>query len=290
MYQFPRAQIFGSFSGMGADETILRLFREGQRKWPLLKLEYAVFERHCSRLMAEEGEVGEVRHGSDLFLCCACANRDPRAIHAFNEECRAVANAAVIRVNRRSDFVEDVIQDVWNKLLLGAHPKILNYSGRGPLQAWVRVAATRCALDRCRTQQIAAEHQIDLGNHLASEGMSPELSLTRARYAQPFRDALRRAIDSLSHEERNVLRMHVTGQCSIDQIGRAYGVHRATAARWLERTKQRIFDMARRELSEGFARLTDSEFKSLARVMGSELELSLSAPSARASSGTGSVG
>jgi RNA polymerase sigma-70 factor, ECF subfamily len=94
---------------------------------------------------------------------------------------------------------------------------------------------------------------------------------------------LRDAVSGLSRQERNVLRMHVTGHCSIDEIGRAYNVHRATAARWLDRTRTRIYEEVRRELCVKRANLTASEFKSLATMMGNELELSLTRSSERPS-------
>ena len=80
-----------------------------------------------------------------------------------------------------------------------------------------------------------------------------------------------------------MLRMHVAGHCSIDEIGRAYNVHRATAARWLDRTRTRIYEEVRQELCVKRANLTASEFKSLATMMGTELELSLSRSAERLS-------
>jgi RNA polymerase sigma-70 factor (ECF subfamily) len=112
---------------------------------------------------------------------------------------------------------------------------------------------------------------------MADQGFGPESTLTRVRFCEPFREALRNAIAELPQKERNLLRMHVQGRCSIDQIGRAYGVHRATAARWLEQAKARIVQAVRTRLDAAGARLTDSEFQSVARVVGGELELGLSA-------------
>jgi RNA polymerase sigma-70 factor (ECF subfamily) len=104
--------------------------------------------------------------------------------------------------------------------------------------------------------------------------------LTKARFGGAFQKALRDAVAALSAQERNVLRMHVTGQCSIDEIGRAYNVHRATAARWLDRSRARIYETVRQELCGRRNNLTASEFKSLATLMGSELELNLTGNSA----------
>jgi RNA polymerase sigma-70 factor (ECF subfamily) len=96
----------------------------------------------------------------------------------------------------------------------------------------------------------------------------------RSLYAADFQSALRRALAALSPQARNVLRMHVVGRCNIDEIGVAYGVHRATAARWIERARGKIYDEVRRELCVDH-KLTFSEFRSLATLLGTEVELSL---------------
>ncbi|HEV8549598.1 MAG TPA: sigma factor-like helix-turn-helix DNA-binding protein, partial [Polyangiaceae bacterium] len=103
-----------------------------------------------------------------------------------------------------------------------------------------------------------------------------EIVLLRTRYAETFQSALRDAVAGLRAHERNALRMHVCGGCSIDQIGRAYGVHRATAARWLERAREAISEGVRGALTLRNVKLTDSEFQSLGHALASELELRLS--------------
>jgi IS30 family transposase len=80
--------------------------------------------------------------------------------------------------------------------------------------------------------------------------------------------------------------MHLSGHCSIDEIGRAYNVHRATAARWLDRARAQLHESVRQELCIRQDKLTASEFKSLAAMMGDELALSLTGASSRASSPT----
>jgi RNA polymerase sigma-70 factor (ECF subfamily) len=119
-----------------------------------------------------------------------------------------------------------------------------------------------------------------LSDTLEAAPFSPEASLLRARFGDAFREALRAAVASLSKQARNVLRMHVVGHCSIDEIGRAYNVHRATAARWIDRSRSTIYARVHEHLGAQHP-LTDSEFRSLAGVMGPELQLSLSVPSSR---------
>jgi RNA polymerase sigma-70 factor, ECF subfamily len=269
------------------EDAVRQMFLEGQRKWPLVKLGFDVFFGHCSRVLPLSA-ADAPREAADLYLCCACAEAQPEALRLFESEGSGVAKAAIARVDRSADFVQDTLQEVWDRLLLGAEPKVRLYSGSGPLKAWLRVAATRVALDRKRAMRFAGHH-IELTDRLAAPGGSPEAVLLKSRFGDAFQQALSDAVSGLSRQERNVLRMHIAGHCSIDEIGRAYNVHRATAARWLERTRARIYDEVRQELCVKRANLTASEFKSLATVMGAELELSFSRSSERASE-NGSLG
>jgi RNA polymerase sigma-70 factor (ECF subfamily) len=273
---------------MSSEDAVRQMFLEGQRKWPLVKLGFDVFFGHCSRVLPTS-EPDAPREAADLYLCCACAQAQPEALRLFESEGSGVATAAIARIDRSADFVQDTLQEVWDRLLLGAEPKVKLYSGRGPLKAWVRVAATRVALDRQRARKRFAGHHIELTDCLAAPAGSPEAAMLKSRFGHAFHEALRDAVSGLSSQERNVLRMHVTGHCSIDEIGRAYNVHRATAARWLERTRARIYDEVRQELCVDRAHLTASEFKSLATAMGADLELSFSRSSERlaASGGLG---
>jgi RNA polymerase sigma-70 factor (ECF subfamily) len=265
---------------MSRENAVRQMFLEGQRKWPLVKLGFESFSGHCSRVLGSVQDDDAQREGADLYLCCACAEAQPEALRAFELESMGVAKAAIARIDRDVDFVQDTFQEVWNKLLLGADAKVKQYAGRGPLKAWVRVTATRVALDRRRARGRHAEHQVELTERLAAEAVSPEALLTKARFGPAFVRALKAAVLALSARERNVLRMHVGGRCSIDEIGRAYGIHRATAARWIERARAQIYESVREELCVRNDQLTASEFKSLATMMGSELELSLSGVSA----------
>jgi RNA polymerase sigma-70 factor (ECF subfamily) len=268
---------------MSGEDAVRQMFLEGQRKWPLVKLGFDVFFGHCARVLEPSEVDAPLREAADLYLCCACAEAQPEALRLFESEGSGVAKAAIARIDRSSDFVQDTLQEVWDRLLLGAEAKVRLYSGRGPLKAWVRVAATRVALDRHRARNRFAVQHIELTDRLAAPGGSPEALQLKARFGDAFQKALRDAVSGLTGQERNVLRMHVAGHCSIDEIGRAYNVHRATAARWLDRTRTRIYEDVRQELCVKRANLTVSEFKSLATLMGDELELSLTRRSAHPS-------
>lgn len=251
---------------------VRELYLAGQRKWPALSLSFEAFVQHFGAALGEAS--GAPLDAGDLFLCCACVAAQPAALESFESQNAAVAEAAIRRIDADADFVRDALQELWKRLLLGEQAKVRSYSGRGPLQAWVRVAATRVALDRRRADKRHAKREVELPESLAACEAAPEVAVLKARYGQVFQDALHRAVARLSEQDRNVLRMHVVGRCSIDEIGVAYAVHRATAARWIERARGLIYDDVQRALCAE-QKLTFSEFRSLATLLGAEIELSL---------------
>jgi RNA polymerase sigma-70 factor, ECF subfamily len=263
------------------DEVVREWFAAGQRSWPSLALGFEAFAAFCKRLLPLED--GLPIEPADWYLCCGCVEGLPEALRLFERHGLAVAQAAIRRVDADEEFVHDTLQELWSKLLVGSQPRVHAYSGRGPLQAWLRVAATRLALDRRRTRRRGANREVALSERLAASAFNPEAQVLKARYGNAFREALREAVAGLSGQERNVLRMHV-GRCSIDDIGRAYGVHRATAARWIERARSKIYEQVRQILSAAHP-LTDSEFRSLAGLMGAEVDLSLTQESWKQSGG-----
>ena len=90
--------------------------------------------------------------------------------------------------------------------------------------------------------------------------------------------SLKRAFDvalrSLPAREQTLLRQHVIDGLTIDQLGALYHVHRATAARSLERARQAIL-AATREQMMGKLRVRSSELDSILRLIRSKLEVSL---------------
>jgi RNA polymerase sigma-70 factor (ECF subfamily) len=253
------------------------MYGHGQHRWPSVALDLEVFRHHCEKVLGPHPSPEAEQFGADLYLCCACAARNPEATLTFERETSRVARAAIGRVNRDQEFVEETLRELWDKLLFAHDAKVGEYSARGPLQAWTRVAAARTAIDRSRAKRAGWARQVDLSERFGGGTSGPESYLTKARYAAAFQRALQHAIGELSAQDRNLLRMHVLDRCSVGQIGRAYGVHRATAARWLERARASVLESVRKQLCRGRATLTDSELFSIAHLMGTELELTLSA-------------
>ncbi len=251
------------------------MYADGQRRWPSVHLGFEAFRSHCREVLGPDPAPETLAFGADLYLCCACAARDPQAALTFERETTSTARNAIARIQRDPEFVTETLRVLLDKLLYAADPGVKSYSAKGPLQAWAGVAAARTAIDRWRARRLSWTRHVDLGDYFGSGGSGLESSLTKARYHEAFQRALQHALAALSPQDRNLLRMHVLDRCSIDQIGRAYSVHRATAARWLERARTKVREAVREELCLEHARLTDSEFMSIAHLMGGELELTL---------------
>jgi RNA polymerase sigma-70 factor (ECF subfamily) len=256
-------------------EGLRRIHADGTRAWPGVSLSFEVFAAHFEQVEAGEAP-DDSRFGDQLFLAFACACGDKVALDVFERETREAARMAIVHVRSDPEFVGETLQQVWDKLLCGPDARVGKYTARGPLQAWVRAVATRLALDRCRELGVATDQQAELTDVVGAPEPRADRLLVRARYGAPFQRAIEESIRALPVRERNALRMYYCGRCTIDQIGRAYQVHRATAARWVQLGLEQLREGMRGALARHDVRLTESEFFSVAREVQSQLDMRLS--------------
>ncbi len=236
--------------------------------YPDVELDEPRFAAHVAR------HGGVLRHGADLYLACACLHGDARAIRRFDDDVLVPASVAVRQLDDAAAFLDEVRQRLREALLVGATPRIGAYAGRGPLRAWVGVSAVRAGLMIQRSRRRAREDDLGPALALVSTG-NPELDLLKQQHARAFADALTAACAALEPRLRAALRLHLVDELSIDQIGAAYGVHRATAARWLQRAKDEVAVDTHRRLRDVLA-LTPSELDRVASLVRSQLDVSLS--------------
>lgn len=258
------------------DKAVEAAFERGAKAWPGVTLDLETFRAHCERVLGTQPEWDWTRFGAELYLCCACANGDTVATRALETETLPQVVKAISRIDSDHEFVEESLQILRDKLLVGPRAKIADYAARGPLVAWLSVAAARVALDAIRSRNARKREHPDLPDRLAQTDSSLLDDIVRTRYADSFQRALKQAVRSLPSRERNLLRLQLVGRCSIDQLGRMYLVHRATAARWLESARNRVFESVRQQMKAEH-HLSDTEFDSIARGVQSQLDLSITA-------------
>lgn len=175
------------------------------------------------------------------------------------------------KLNPSPSFVDDALQEFRTNLLTGNDARLASYSGSGSLAAWLRVSATRAGLDALRRAKRRKESPQPELALLAGSDAGPEVELFRASYGQAFRGALKDALERLDAQQRNVLRLHFSEGLNIEAIGKAYGVHRATVARWIVRARGQILSDVRERLIAPGSGLCASEFDCLARLIRSEV-------------------
>jgi RNA polymerase sigma-70 factor, ECF subfamily len=220
---------------------------------------------------------GGALHSDDLAWARSLAAGDREALARYERELAPMIEAQLRRRGLADDAIADVQQILRTRLFVGEGdgPAIARYEGRGALKSWVLVSALREAV-RVR-QKTSREPPVDDEAliALADRADAGPPSVDKQRYQDAFKVAFRSALAALSARDRVLLRMHVLDGLTIDQIGALQGVHRATAARWIERAREEVSRNVRRELMKELG-MDPFETDEILEWVQSRVELSLS--------------
>lgn len=259
-----------------SDQAITAAWQTARSAWPQIALDRDRFAAHVGAI----GVDAVTRFPADIYLAAACLARDPVALETFDRELQASARGAIQAIDASAPFVDEALQKLRASLLVGSDgvPRLAAYAGRGPLRAWLGIAGARTALMMVRAQKRAREVPVD-DDHWATalatiSTNNPELELLKRQYATAFATALTDAIATLEPRLRAALRMSFADGLSIDDIAAVYAVHRATAARWIQRACDAVAAETRRLLGERLA-LTPGELDRMTALVQSQLEVSL---------------
>ncbi len=249
------------------------MWQAGQTAWPTVHLPAEVFVAHVAERVVGGVEVLvalAIIHASDLYLACACTHADPVAVDAFQKHFifRVIPPGKQVSTG----WSDDVRQIVCERLIVaapGAQPRIAQYTGRGPLLAWVRTAAARTTVN-IRLAQHATE-SLDGHGALAARmsAPDPDLSVLR-RHSREFRQAFEGALTQVSPEQRNVIRFHFLEGLTGDVMAKMYGVSRRTVHRWIEEARNSIVALTRKALADTMKTSPD-DLETLMRVLQSDL-------------------
>jgi RNA polymerase sigma-70 factor, ECF subfamily len=221
------------------DQALVRWCEVGRARWPSVVVAPSVLAAHLARHAISPA--APHAHAEDLYLASACAIGDAAALAAFEAELVPVIHRAARRLLDTHDFADEIVQLIRERVLVapqGGTPRIADYSGQGPLRAWIRIAAMRLGLNLLRDRRrdllvgdddlfeaIAADH----GHRGSAE-----------RYREAAAESLRVALAALSARDRNLLRMHHLHGLTVDELAPTLGVHRATVARWIGAARERL--------------------------------------------------
>jgi len=256
------------------DDLISNAYFTGKWEWPDLEgPTLDEFEAHVRRLGTVPADLE--RHAGDIYLALACGSGKVGALRTLERRHLQRLDAQLARSGFDEHSRKDVFQQVLLHLCTGQSPRILTYAGRASLGSWLGVATLRFALNMSRQSRACRDVPPDVSlDALVSVDASPEVRVAIESARPLFQSALQTALDALPERDRTLLRMCFLDGLTIDGIGNIYGVHRATAARWLAKIREGVLKSVQSILVRDFG-LGASEFESLAFLVRSELQLSL---------------
>jgi len=209
----------------------------------------------------------------ELALATAASRGDASAIAELEAVCAEIVEAAHRRFASLGHTADDLHQILRAKLFVG-EPAIARYNGQGSLGAWLRVTAAHLFIDLARRKDRAREvvadpHELDpLG------ATDVALEAIKAEYRAAVANALVQAARDLPPGDRHVLRQHLVGGLTIDQLAAVLGIHRATAARRIARAREALVARARTLVASKLA-LDDDELADLFGLVASKLDFSI---------------
>ncbi|MBI5547510.1 MAG: sigma-70 family RNA polymerase sigma factor [Deltaproteobacteria bacterium] len=250
---------------------------QAEAAWPRLQLDRRTFAEHLARRLESKAALQELcqLHVADLYLAIGCALRVPEALAEL--EGRLLPEALkVVYAGDPHSSPEEVLQELRGLLLVGGDgtPALDAYRGRGTFKRWLRALALRCAMRLHRATKEVPLEPADLAEKVGGSD-DPEIGLIKAHYREHANEAFREALQTLSRQERSVLRLYLVAGWNIEAIGTSYRVHRATVARWIAAAKKKLLAETLRALG---ARLTHSRPEEIASLMGwmqSQLDVSI---------------
>jgi len=268
----------GAILPADAEDRLGELVARARRAAPELAVAPERFVAALARACGDDGAAAlDELHAEDFGLAVACADGVPGALEHCDRLCAPAVRAAVARIDPAADFCDEVRQILWQRVFVGTPehpPRILTYGGRGPLAAWVAVAAQRVAIDlrRAAMPTASADPEVD---QLLSAREHPEAAYLRGRYRAEFEAGVRAALAALPDRDRLLLRLTVVSGLSHEQVAAIYGVNQSTVSRWIARARSAVLEATEREVCARIG-LPASEFRSLAGLFLSDLDVSLS--------------
>jgi RNA polymerase sigma-70 factor len=250
-------------------------------RWPDAPEPATSFVEHLAERIAKQTDLAAVAsrlRTDDLLLAWWALSGDPRGIAAF--ETAHAGELAKLAERFRKLPADDLRQQLRIKLLVAGDrpPKLVEYSGFGFLENWVRVTAVRTFIDAARlANSRALEEELDESELLGVQARDPdpELAHQRVQLGGAIKRGFAAAVAGLPPRQRTFLRHAYVDRLTLDQIAASYDIHRATVARVLGAARERLLTETRASVVAELG-LAPEELSSAMVALDSRLDLSLS--------------
>ena len=248
-----------------------------QQVWPGCALTLERFHGDLVRRLggAIEPEALRTICTADVYLAIAALDGDPVAIGHLEREVLAEIAHAARRLRATDDQAAEVGAQLRRTLFTaepGRRAGLAEFKGQGNLRGYVRVIASReliAAINRGRKEEPIEPllDKLDISH-------APELHLLKSRYGVAIAESLRAAIEALDPHSRALLRYAMISGWTVDRIGKLYGVHGATASRWVAAAREALADRVREQIAQRLAIAID-EVESIVQLVRSQVDVSL---------------
>jgi RNA polymerase sigma-70 factor (ECF subfamily) len=246
----------------------------GRAAWPELSVAPdALVAFAAARLMGETTTAALASlDAGGLHFAAALAAGNKRALEEFERTYVPRIHAALRRLPLDPGEIDDVTQQVRDRLLVGAEPRIAAY-GNHDLGALVHVVAVRTAMSLLRKRKKTVSLDGDALLRLSDTG---DIALDSIKKSQreAFREAFAKAVADLEPRDRNLLRMHLLDGVQLEPLAKMHNVHRATVVRWLGQARRTVFDATRKHLQATLG-LERDEAEGLYGLIESRLDVSV---------------
>lgn len=222
---------------------------------------------------------GPAEHADDVELARRCLRGDADALAALDRRIAAAAAAAARSLNESPSFADELAQQLRDRLLVApsaeATPRLAAFAGAGPLDGWLRVAATRTAINlRGRSAREAPVTDSAI-RQLPLSAPDLDAELLKREYGAEFSRAFAEALGRLDERQRNLIRMHYLDGVGVEALGVIYRVHASTISRWLARAREQLFDDTREIVRQRLA-VSEEELRELMDLVRSRMDVSIS--------------
>jgi RNA polymerase sigma-70 factor (ECF subfamily) len=208
-------------------------------------------------------------HVGDLALACACLAKDSAAVADFEQRFLTRVGVYVGSLARTVEL-DEVRQQLAIKLLVDG--RLASYSGHGSLDGWVRVAASRIAIELTRGKRESDEpEQIADG---FSRELDGELAELRDRYRSEFSSALCDALATLDDGHRALLRLHYLDGVTTAALSSLYLTSRRSIVRRIAEARGTLFERTI-ELATTRLGLPHDRYLTLLEIVRSQLDVSI---------------
>lgn len=210
----------------------------------------------------------------DEYLRVACLARARGAVETLEVQYVLPLAGVLERRCGDPDLVDETLQRLRQKLLLGDEPRLASYESTGHLRAWLQVVAVRLCLDIARQRGARWTREEPLLQEHSNPSTGIDVRAEKYELDEAFAEALRQVVRELPTRERHALRMHVLAGWNVTQIGEFMNVHRSNAARWIVAAKEQINRNVRLLLQQRLD-LSAGELEHLFELFSTRLEVRL---------------